>query len=73
MLTMLMGIVSFGEYFLTAHLVQQAANDAARAALAGMSATERKGIAVDTAKRMIDRPAFCAAAGGRWTRSRSTI
>jgi len=65
LLTMLMGIVSFGEYFLTAHLVQQAANDAARAALAGMSATERKGIAVDTAKRMIDSTGILRSSRGQ--------
>ena len=63
LLTMLMGIVSFGEYFLTAHLVQQAANDAARAALA--SATERKGIAVDTAKRMIDSTGILRSSRGQ--------
>lgn len=62
---MLMGIVSFGEYFLTAHLVQQAANYAARAALAGMSATERKGIAVDTAKRMIDSTGILRSSRGQ--------
>ena len=65
LLTMLMGIVSFGEYFLTAHLVQQAANDAARAALAGISATERKGIAVDTAKRMIDSTGILRSSRGQ--------
>ena len=54
LLALLMGIVSYGDYFLTAHLVQQAAPDAARASLAGMNATERKSIAVDTAKRMLD-------------------
>lgn len=54
LLALLMGIVSYGDYFLTAHLVQQAANDAARASLAGLDASERKVIAVDTAKRMLD-------------------
>lgn len=54
LLSVLMGIVSFGEYFLTAHLVQQAANDAARAALAGIDAPERKRIAIDSAKKMLD-------------------
>ena len=54
LLALLMGIVSYGDYFLTAHLVQQAANDAARASLAGLDAQERKSIAIDTAKRMLD-------------------
>ncbi|KTW04088.1 TadE/TadG family type IV pilus assembly protein, partial [Sphingomonas sanguinis] len=54
LLALLMGIVSYGDYFLTAHLVQQAAHDAARASLAGLDAGERKTIAVDTAKRMLD-------------------
>jgi Flp pilus assembly protein TadG len=54
LLALLMGIVSYGDYFLTAHLVQQAAHDAARASLAGITAAERKSIAVDTAKRMLD-------------------
>ncbi|MEJ8631645.1 TadE/TadG family type IV pilus assembly protein [Sphingomonas sp. I4] len=67
LLALLMGIVSYGDYFLTAHLVQQAAHDAARASLAGMNATERKSIAVDTAKRMLDldrRPAPRSGTGG---------
>ena len=49
LLALLMGIVGFGDYFLTAHLVQQAANDAARASLAGIAAAERKSIATHTA------------------------
>ncbi len=65
LLAMLMGIVSFGEYFLTAHLVQQAANDAARAALAGMSVNERKGIAIDTARRMIDSTGILRSSRGQ--------
>ncbi|WP_267435672.1 TadE/TadG family type IV pilus assembly protein [Sphingomonas sp. GM_Shp_1] len=54
LLALLMGIVGFGDYFLTAHLVQQAANDAARASLAGIDAAERKSIATDTALRVLD-------------------
>ncbi|MDQ1158836.1 Flp pilus assembly protein TadG [Sphingomonas sp. SORGH_AS 950] len=53
LLGLLMGIVSFADYFLTAHMVQQAANDAARAALAGIDAGERRTIAVDTARRLL--------------------
>ncbi len=49
-----MGIISYGDYFLTTHLVQQAANDAARAALAGIDRNERQTIAVQTAGRLLD-------------------
>ena len=54
LLAVLMGIVSFGDYFLTAHLVQQAAHDAARAAVAGLDRDERRTIAVQTAGRVLD-------------------
>jgi Flp pilus assembly protein TadG len=39
-----MGIVTYGSWFLTAHSVQQVANDAARASLAGVNATDRANI-----------------------------
>ena len=42
---LLLGIVVYGAYFLTAHSVQQLANDAARAALGGLSDTERQQLA----------------------------
>ncbi|HEY0270029.1 MAG TPA: TadE/TadG family type IV pilus assembly protein [Sphingomonas sp.] len=48
LLALIMGIVSYGDWFLTAHGVQQAANDGARAAIGGMSAAEREALA-DTA------------------------
>lgn len=38
---LLFGLLAYGQYFLLAHSTQQLANDAARATLAGMSATER--------------------------------
>jgi Flp pilus assembly protein TadG len=38
---LLMGIAAYGGYFWTAHAVQQIANDAARAAMAGVDAKER--------------------------------
>lgn len=40
-----MGMIVYGKYFLTAHIVQQAANDAARAAIAGLDQGEREVIA----------------------------
>ncbi|MGH6615485.1 TadE/TadG family type IV pilus assembly protein [Sphingomonas sp.] len=42
---MLYGILGYGQYFLLAHSVQQLANDAARATVAGMTATERQTLA----------------------------
>ena len=44
LLIILMGIVTYGDWFLTAHSVQQVANDAARASLAGVNATDRANI-----------------------------
>lgn len=45
LLLMLMGIFTYGGYFLTAQTVQQFANDAARAALAGLDDDERRSLA----------------------------
>lgn len=42
---MLMGITGYGGYFWMSHSVQQMANDAARAAIPGMTATERASLA----------------------------
>ena len=50
-LTLLLGILIYGQYFLLAHSVQQAANDGARAAIAGLDAADRRTIAV----RAVDR------------------
>lgn len=48
-LTMLLvGIMTYGGYFWTAHSVQQLANDSARAAIAGLDAEERQEIAEAT-------------------------
>ncbi|MFC3077162.1 TadE/TadG family type IV pilus assembly protein [Phenylobacterium terrae] len=48
-LTMLLvGIMTYGGYFWTAHSVQQLANDSARAAIAGLDAQERQEIAEAT-------------------------
>lgn len=56
-LMLLMGMIVFGKYFVTAHIVQQAANDAARAAIAGLDPGEREVIA----RRTVDA---VLAAGG---------
>jgi Flp pilus assembly protein TadG len=42
---MLLGIASYGGYFWIAHNVQELANDAARAALPGLTASERQSLA----------------------------
>ena len=45
---LLFGVMGYGQYFLLAHSVQQLANDAARATVAGMSADERRTLATGT-------------------------
>jgi Flp pilus assembly protein TadG len=55
LLTFVMGIISYGDWFLTSHTVQQAANDAARAAIAGLTADERSTIATSNVKTMLTR------------------
>lgn len=45
LLALIMGIVTYGAWFMTAHTIQQAANDGARATLSGINATERAQIA----------------------------
>ncbi|MCM8729478.1 TadE/TadG family type IV pilus assembly protein [Hephaestia sp. GCM10023244] len=49
LITLLLGLVCYGQYFLIAHSVQQIANDAARAAIAGLSPDERSRLAIDAA------------------------
>ncbi len=44
-MVLLFGIVSYGGYFWLATSIQQLANDSARAAIAGLSATERQSLA----------------------------
>lgn len=45
LLLMLLGLIGYGGYFWRAHALQQVANDGARAALAGLTAGERRDIA----------------------------
>lgn len=45
LILLMMGIFTYGGYFLTAHTVQQIANDAARAAIAGLDDEERLSLA----------------------------
>ncbi|MGY4397740.1 Flp pilus assembly protein TadG [Sphingomonas sp. UYAg733] len=55
LLTFLLGIVAYGNWFLTAHDVQQAANDAARATIAGLTPTERATIAASSVETNMRR------------------
>ena len=54
-LALAMGILVYGQYFMLAHSVQQAANDGARAAIAGLDAADRRGIATRAADRSMAR------------------
>jgi Flp pilus assembly protein TadG len=51
---MVFGILQYGGYIWTAHTVQQMANDSARAALAGLTETERAQIAQNTVGNEVD-------------------
>ncbi|EQA97940.1 Flp pilus assembly protein TadG [Sphingobium wenxiniae] len=48
LIALLLGMVIYGSWFMTAHSLQQAANDAARAAVAGLDAAERQALAQQT-------------------------
>lgn len=48
LLVLVIGILAYGQYFLIAHEVQQAANDAARATIGGLNRAERMVIARDS-------------------------
>lgn len=55
LLTLLLGIVSFGGWIARAHSVQQSANEAARAALTGLTQAERAAAAGAAADAAIGR------------------
>ncbi|HWL47164.1 MAG TPA: TadE/TadG family type IV pilus assembly protein [Sphingomonadaceae bacterium] len=61
-LLMLLGILGYGGYFWRAHALQQVANDAARAAIAGLTAPERADLARATVAAEIGRLAGLAPA-----------
>lgn len=44
MAVLMVGMLAYGQYFLLAHAVQQFANDAARATVAGLTPTERRSL-----------------------------
>lgn len=54
LLALLMGILVYGQYFMLAHTVQQAANDGARAAIVGLDAADRRAVAERAVARSID-------------------
>src|SRR3546814_1513135 len=45
LLALLMGVLVYGQYFMLAHNVQQAANDGARASIVGLDAADRRAVA----------------------------
>jgi Flp pilus assembly protein TadG len=50
-LIFVMGIIAYGIYFGASHSVQQNESDAARTAIAGLSETERRSLAIDYVNR----------------------
>ena len=53
LLAMLMGMLVYGQYFMLAHSVQQAANDGARAAIVGLDAADRRAVATRAVARSL--------------------
>ena len=53
LLALLMGVLVYGQYFLLAHSVQQAANDGARAAIVGLDAADRRAVATRAVARSL--------------------
>ena len=53
LLALLMGILIYGQYFMLAHSVQQAANDGARAAIVGLDAADRSAVATRAVRRSL--------------------
>jgi Flp pilus assembly protein TadG len=58
LILLMLGMVTYGGYFLTAHTVQQLANDAARAAIAGLDDDERLMLARESASASLASQAF---------------
>jgi len=53
LLALLMGVLVYGQYFMLAHSVQQAANDGARAAIVGLDAADRRAVAGRAVERSL--------------------
>lgn len=58
LLLVLSGIYAYGGYFLTAHTVQQMANDAARAAISGLDDDERVSLATTAVQTSLSTQTF---------------
>lgn len=58
LLLLMSGIFTYGGYFLTAHTVQQLANDAARASIAGLDDTERLALARESTRAGVANQRF---------------
>ncbi|HEX7873308.1 MAG TPA: TadE/TadG family type IV pilus assembly protein [Sphingobium sp.] len=53
LLMMLVGMINYGLWFMAAHAIQQAANEGARASLAGIDAGERQTLAGDAVRQSV--------------------
>lgn len=75
LLLLMTGIFTYGGYFLTAHTVQQLANDAARASIAGLDDEERLSLAREAMRAGIANQRFMRGEVSRvdLTRDGSTI
>ncbi len=58
LIILLLGILSYGSWLMAAHTVQQAANEAARAALGGISSSERQSLADESLRHSIGSATF---------------
>lgn len=54
LLALLMGVLVYGQYFMLAHSVQQAANDGARASIVGLDAADRRAVATRAVGRSLE-------------------
>src|SRR3546814_16179403 len=53
LLALLMGVLVYGQYFMLAHNVQQAANDGARASIVGLDTADRSAVATRAVARSL--------------------
>lgn len=53
LLMLLVGIINYGLFFMAAHAVQQAANEGARASLAGLDSSERNTLAGEAVQQSL--------------------
>ncbi|NYF32348.1 MULTISPECIES: TadE/TadG family type IV pilus assembly protein [Sphingopyxis] len=53
LLALLMGVLVYGQYFMLAHNVQQAANDGARASIVGLDLADRSAVATRAVARSL--------------------